>query len=216
MNDFGVNIEGTRAIYNARAFYKRDASKEERTFTCESGPGCSHDAGGLPGLAFGARTIKARWADGTTDTIDSYSIEAIINSRGREIPKPDDGLATVEDIAYVVRLEDEEKPVFIPVKATAPIQAESAVPKQANAATQTAVEVTQKAKASAPRASAAPVDITSPEYVQIYAAAIAKRKVQAVECKHGHPVNIENANPPDLRRDGKYCCLPCIKNYAKK
>ena len=55
-----------------------------------------------------------------------------------------------------------------------------------------------------------------------YAAAIDSRKDRAAildgtaECKNGHKICLENANPADLRRIQKYYCQPCIKGYSKK
>lgn len=55
-----------------------------------------------------------------------------------------------------------------------------------------------------------------------YATAIASRKDReailagTAECKNGHKICLENANPADLRRIQKYYCQPCIKGYAGK
>lgn len=35
-------------------------------------------------------------------------------------------------------------------------------------------------------------------------------------CKHGHAISAKNACVADLRRDGRYCCDPCIKLYAAR
>lgn len=224
MNDYGVNLLGMRAIYSATQFYKRGASKEERTFICESGPGCDPKGSALPGFLFGARTIKARFSDGLSDNISSASIEAIINANGREVPKPHDGLATVTDIAYVVKLADEvSTKVFIPVKQAAAHGAETGrtkadrpneanVPKEKAPAHPSETQVVPAQHPAAPRQDRDEI-VSSPEFIALFEASRAKFKDPSrATCKRGHEICPANAHVGDMRRPPhRYSCDPCLR-----
>ncbi len=207
MNAYGVNIEGLQGIYDPAVFYKRDAPKEERTFTVLGGPGADPKAGAMPGSLFGARTIKVCWADGTVETISSHSIAAIINAQGKETPKPADGLATVEEIAHVVRLEGEAK-VFIPVKTAVPAARVETSAYKAEKPAQDAIEK----KPGAPRVDRESV-VSSPEFIALFEATRnAFKDPSRAACKRGHAICAANAHVGDLRRPPhRYSCDLCLR-----
>lgn len=107
MNDFGVNLTGKQGIYKAAHFCK-NATKEERTFMCESGPGCSPEKGTR-------RSISGYWvSDKMRDTIDSNELAFYIDDNGKEIPQHNKGID--ETGVIIVRARNEvADPVVLPV-----------------------------------------------------------------------------------------------------
>lgn len=225
MNPFGVDLTGKQAIYGAQQFYKKDASKKERTCACESGPGCSAKEVGLPGNLFGAHTIKVRWSDGVQDTISSYSLYAYINDAGKEVQQPDDGSAPVEDIAHVVtdswvkdkkgkgKEKDMEAVLFIPGAqkiAPAPAATEAAAEAEATAAPPR--KPAAEKPAAAPRQDREEI-VSSPEFIALFESTRAKFKDPSkATCKRGHTISAANAHVGDLRRPPhRYSCDPCLR-----
>lgn len=94
MNYFGINLTGKKVVYKAKQFYKKDASVKERTFLCESGPGClatKEESIGQYMKPYGYATITAQnLDDGSQEKIDSYALEAYFNRAGNLIPREDD------------------------------------------------------------------------------------------------------------------------------
>ena len=72
MNDFGIDLKaGTHGVFKAAYFYKPHASEKERTFVITGGLGRECKSGG--------RKLTGHWlTDKAKDTIDSYSLEAVI------------------------------------------------------------------------------------------------------------------------------------------
>lgn len=82
MHDFGnFTLKGLHGVFKKERFYKPGASEKERIFLCESGIGCDP----TPNTR---RTIRGKWvSDGSSDTVDSYSFEAILKD-GEKIKAP--------------------------------------------------------------------------------------------------------------------------------
>jgi hypothetical protein len=84
VNDFNIVLPvGTHGIFKAARFYNTKASEKDRTFVIAGGPGREPTPG--------SRKITGHWLDGMKDTIDSYSLEAVIinGKRIKQIVKGD-------------------------------------------------------------------------------------------------------------------------------
>lgn len=218
MNDFGVNLTGKRVVFKARQFFKANATVDERTFVCKSGPGCIAELEQSYGSftrPHGYRTIVAESLDGTPEVISSYDIEAYINRAGTlvQLEETDSNMV---DVAPTLILPP--RPAL-----AAAIDAAALEVTPAPAPTQNVKPASQNKKPAKksdtdftpPPAVAAPAN--ADDLQAAYQNAVAKRLAKGENnCKNGHPVSFENANKSDLRRNGKYCCQPCIELYRTR
>lgn len=82
MNDFGHDLTGCRVVFKSGQFYKAKASVAERTFVCESGPGCV--------MNLKQRTVHGHWVkDKKPDTFSSYEIETAFDKKGKKLTRSD-------------------------------------------------------------------------------------------------------------------------------
>ena len=83
MHDFGkMDLHHLKGVFKASTFYKKGASRKDRTFTILSGPG----AGPASNTH---RKMTVKWDDGgLEEVISSYDIEILISKAGKDIKAP--------------------------------------------------------------------------------------------------------------------------------
>lgn len=103
MNDFGVVLKvGTRGIYKQARFFNTKADEKTRTFVIEGGPGREPTPG--------SRKLTGHWeADNAKDTIDSYSLESIVQD-GKKIKQIVTGDPEPEPPAPELVVTDDHEP----------------------------------------------------------------------------------------------------------
>lgn len=221
MNDFGVNLTGKRVVFKARHFYPANATVDERTFVCKSGPGCIAELEQSYGSftrPHGYRTIVAESLDGTPEVISSYDIEAYINRAGTLVRLPEETDSNmVEVLPKLILPQKLAVPLPVAIETGEPFQ-EVATPAYVPPPAPEKPKAAKKAAPVAPAPVAEPSAPANPDDLQAaYQNAVAKRLAKGENnCKNGHPVSFENANKSDLRRNGKYCCQPCIELYRTR
>lgn len=226
MNDFGVNLTGKRVVFKGRQFFKANATVDERTFVCKSGPGCIAELEQSYGSftrPHGYRTIVAESLDGTPEVISSYDIEAYINRAGTLVRLPEETDSNmVEVLPKLILPQKLAVPLPVAIETGEPFQ-EVATPAYVPPPPQNVKPASQNNKpakksdadSTPPPTVAAPAN--ADDLQAAYQNAVAKRLAKGENnCKNGHPVSFENANKSDLRRNGKYCCQPCIELYRTR
>ena len=83
MHDFGkMDLHHLKGVFKASTFYKKGASRKDRTFTILSGPG----AGPASNTH---RKMTVKWDDGgLEEVISSYDIEILVSKDGKDIKAP--------------------------------------------------------------------------------------------------------------------------------